>query len=122
MKKILAIVVLSLLWCNVGFAKWKVNKPYQVFKTSDELAENIKFYQSSKNMSLCKKNRDNASEYDISGHYTIWVSKDFRINHKPPLIGGNISLKITSSDLNSNIYTLLYNELKTKYTSTTDEL
>ena len=69
-----------------------------------------------------EKNRDNASEYEISGHYTIWVSKDFRINDKPPLTSGNISLKITSSDLNSNIYTLLYNELKTKYTSTTDEL
>jgi len=69
-----------------------------------------------------EKNRDNASEYDISGHYTIWVSKDFRINDKPCLDAGNISLKITSSDLNSNIYTLLYNELKTKYTSTTDEL
>jgi len=69
-----------------------------------------------------EKNRDNASEYDISGHYTIWVSKDFRINDKPSLDAGNISLKITSSDLNSNIYTLLYNELKTKYTSATDEL
>jgi len=69
-----------------------------------------------------EKNRDNTSEYDISGHYTIWVSKDFRTNDKPCLDAGNISLKVTSSDLNSNIYTLLYNELKTKYTSTTDEL
>jgi len=69
-----------------------------------------------------EKNRDNSSEYDISGHYTIWVSKDFRINDKPSLTGGHISLTITSNDLNSNIYTLLYNELKTKYTSTTDEL
>ena len=65
MKKILVIVVMSLLLCNVGFAKWKVNKPYQVFITSDELAENIKFYQSSKNMLFCKKNRDDANDQSI---------------------------------------------------------
>ena len=65
MKKILLIKTVSWLFCNVGFAKWKVNKPYQVFITSDELAENIKFYQSSKNMSLCKKNTDEANDQSI---------------------------------------------------------
>ena len=65
MKKLLGIVVLGLLLSSNAFAKWKVNKPYQVFITSDELAENIKFYQLSKNMSLCKKNRDNANDQSI---------------------------------------------------------
>ena len=65
MKKTILFLILSLLFCNVSFAKWKVNKPYQVFITSDELAENIKFYKSSKNMSFCKKNRDDANDQFI---------------------------------------------------------
>ena len=66
--------------------------------------------------------KKNNGEYYIEGHYKIWFNKDYRTDGKHFLDTGMILVKITSNDLSSNLYTLMYNELKTNYTSTTDDL
>ena len=66
--------------------------------------------------------KNNNGEYYIEGHYKIWFNKDYRNDGKHFLDTGMIFAKINSNDLTSNLYTLMYNALKTNYTSTTDEL
>ena len=60
------------------------------------------------------------NKYDLRGHACIWTNQTYRNNEAPPLLGVNINLTITASQLDSNIYSLLYTQLKTKYSSTSD--
>ena len=69
-----------------------------------------------------EKNEYTSDIYNIRGTASIWVNKTFRDENKPILDIINVSVSITSSQLDTNIYTHLYTSLKSKYTSVTDDL
>ena len=56
-----------------AYADWKINYPYQVFIQSDELINNIKFYQSSKYPFLCDQDDD-----DFKNDVVSIKNKDFK--------------------------------------------
>ena len=66
--------------------------------------------------------KNESSNYNISGSACIWVSKNFREQNSPILDRVNIGVTITSSQLDTNVYTHLYNSLKSMYTNATDDL
>jgi hypothetical protein len=66
--------------------------------------------------------KNESSNYNISGSACIWVSKNFRDQNSPILDRVNIGVTITSSQLDTNVYTHLYNSLKSMYTNATDDL
>ena len=60
--------------------------------------------------------------YTLYCNYCIWINKTYRLNNNVILESYNINKDITSSDLNTNLYSILYTEIKSKYTSTTDDI
>lgn len=72
------------------------------------------------------KNNDNnnSKKYRVDTIYTIWANKDARTNELTCVNRDNISLNLDASQLETdvNIFTLLYNEIKSKYTSYTDDI
>ena len=63
------------------------------------------------------------NKYYVSGYGRIWVSKDFRKGNKGVLLADNIRLSFDdTSFLNENIFKLLYDEWKKKYSNVTDDL
>ena len=69
-----------------------------------------------------RKDENNNSQYILESHYHIWVDKNNRTNNKSIIDAGNVRKTITASDLNSNLYTILYTEMKSNFTTTTDEI
>jgi hypothetical protein len=59
-------------------------------------------------------------EYRLSCKGSIWSSKEYRDALKPKLHAENISIVVQPSQLNSNLYTILYTNWKSKYTTVTD--
>ena len=68
------------------------------------------------------KNENDNTQYILESHYNIWVNKDNRTNNKSIIDAGNIRKTLTVSELSSNLYSILYTEIKSKFTSTTDDL
>lgn len=62
------------------------------------------------------------SGYSITSTYRVYWDKVCRESGKSPIDKQCISMEITPSELNENIYTVLYNELKKTYTNYTDEI
>jgi len=61
--------------------------------------------------------------FSLRGRGVIWVSKDVRNQNKPKLKHENIQIHYDDDTfLSQNIYTLLYNEWKKKYTTVTDDV
>lgn len=60
------------------------------------------------------------STYILTSIARIWADKTARDANSPSLQSLRITVGITTDDLEDNLYTLLYTELKTNYTSTTD--
>lgn len=59
-------------------------------------------------------------EYNLMCKGIIWSSKQFRDNSRTRINAVNISMRLQSSQLNSNLYTLLYNSWKSQYTTVSD--
>jgi len=63
------------------------------------------------------------TDYQLNGVAGIWISQSVRDSGGPQLQQVSVSFGITKGELtNTNIYTLLYDNLKTNYSSTTDVL
>jgi 3'-phosphoadenosine 5'-phosphosulfate sulfotransferase len=61
--------------------------------------------------------------FRLRGRGVIWASKDFRNQHRPKLKHENIQVNFDDDTfLTQNVYTLLYNQWKTNYTTVTDDL
>ena len=61
--------------------------------------------------------------YILRGRGVIWATKELRNTLKPKLKHENISITYDDdSFLSQNIYTLLYNQWKTNFTTVTDDL
>ena len=59
----------------------------------------------------------------LRGRGVIWATKELRNTHRPKLKHENISVTYTDDTfLSQNIYTLLYNQWKTNFTTVTDDL
>ncbi len=59
-------------------------------------------------------------DYDVRGFARVWIDKASRDLDRPIVHATNVSVGITKGQLDENLYTLLYTELKTQYTSTSD--
>ena len=62
------------------------------------------------------------SSYSITSNYRVYWDKSCRDLNKSPIDTQSISMNISSDQLNDNIYTVLYNELKKTYTNYMDEI
>ena len=60
------LIIAFLFFSQKAFADWKINYPYQVFIQSDELINNIKFYQSSKYPFICDQDDDDFDNDAVS--------------------------------------------------------
>jgi hypothetical protein len=60
--------------------------------------------------------------YYISSRYRVFWDKAARDAGKMFIDVGSLDVQIPDTDLNNNLYTILYNKLKTIFTNTTDEL
>jgi hypothetical protein len=61
--------------------------------------------------------------FSLRGRGVIWSSKDFRNQYRPKLKHENIQIYYDDDTfLTENLYTLLYNQWKTKFTTVTDDL
>jgi hypothetical protein len=63
-------------------------------------------------------------KYNVRSSYTIWANKEARTNDLTSLDRGNLTLNLDSTELeqNVNLFELLYNEIKSKYTDYTDDI
>jgi|TARA_B110000240_G_scaffold11258_1_gene11867 hypothetical protein len=66
----------------------------------------------------------NQKKYNVISSYNIWASKDARNNNLILLDRKNISLNLDANELetNVNLFTLLYNKIKSDYTNYTDDI
>ena len=61
--------------------------------------------------------------FSLRGRGVIWSSKDFRNQYRPKLKHENIQIYYDDDTfLTENLYTLLYNQWKTNFTTVTDDL
>ena len=58
--------------------------------------------------------------YTLSCKGSIWTTQDYRTASKPKIDSISIHLKLNSTQLNSNLYSLLYTQWKTLYTTVND--
>ena len=65
----------------------------------------------------------NSDEITITCRGNIWASKALRDSSAPVVDSIRFSCKTTTSELSSsNLYTIIYNQWKTKYTTVSDAL
>lgn len=66
-------------------------------------------------------NKNTIEIYILTAIFNIWLSKESRYNNSS--FSSYVVHKTLSGDeITSNLYTILYTELKKKYTNTTDDL
>ena len=65
---------------------------------------------------------DNSKKYVLQSHYTIWFDKTYRTNKQQSLNAFSLNIYLDDADLNKSVYTILYENLKSKYQNTTDDL
>ena len=76
-----------------------------------------------KNQDMRNEENNNESitnEYRVFCKGSIWASKEYRDNSRVRIHAENINIRISSSELNGNLYGLLYNKWKSKYTTVSD--
>ena len=64
--------------------------------------------------------QNTTSDFRVTCKGNIWTTKQYRDNSNPRIHAVNISINVQSSDLNSNLYGLLYSSWKSKYTTVSD--
>ena len=77
-------------------------------------------YISLGNNSIELRKEDN--KYLLLGVFNVWLSKSARETNKSSFKSIIIHKELTSDEIISNIYGMLYSELKKKYTNTTDDI
>ena len=70
----------------------------------------------------CIELRKEEGKYILMGIFNVWLSKESRLNNKSSFSSTIIRKELSASEITSNLYTILYTELKKKYTNTTDDL
>lgn len=78
------------------------------------------FYRAS--IELMKHDESVVTSYSVRGSACIFCSKDYRDESKPILDRVNVSVTLTQNQLESNMYGHLYEALKEKYESTSDDI
>ena len=78
----------------------------------------------SKNYEESDPSNSGIKKYMIKCDYTIWSSKDARINDLNIMEKNKVLLDLDANQLetNVNIFTLLYNAIKSQYTNYTDDI
>ena len=68
------------------------------------------------------ENNDETATYDyrVSCKGSIWANKQYRDDTRERIHAQNISVTISSSELDGNLYVLLYTNWKSKYTTVSD--
>jgi len=63
-------------------------------------------------------------KYSMASTYTIWASKDARVNNLTPLDKGVVTLYLDSNELENdvNIFNMIYNEIKNIYPNHNDDI
>ena len=66
---------------------------------------------------------DNIIEkYTLTGIFDIWLSKEFKNKGKNPFTSYVIHKVLSTNEITTNLYNILYADLKKKYTNTIDDL
>ena len=65
-------------------------------------------------------NQNTTSDFRVTCKGNIWTTKQYRDISSPRIHAVNVSITVQSSDLNSNLYALLYANWKSKYTTVSD--
>ena len=58
--------------------------------------------------------------YKVFCKGSMWVDQACRINQKPKINGMNVEIKILESQLNNNLFALLYSEWNRSFTNVSD--
>ena len=66
--------------------------------------------------------RKEDGKYILQGMFTIWLSKQIKDQGKSSFRSFIIQKELSSSEITTNIYAILYTELKKKYLYFTDDL
>lgn len=66
------------------------------------------------------QNENTTYSYRISCKGSIWTSIEYRNQKKPKIHLESIDISVETSQLNSNLYGILYTNWKNKYTSVSD--
>jgi hypothetical protein len=91
-----------------------------MFEASNGVQKTGTYISFSNEMIYIQKN--NEGSYTVIGYYRIFWDKDARLANKAHIDTATVIAKIPDTDLNNNLYTVLYNEIKTKFTNTIDDL
>ena len=65
-------------------------------------------------------NQNDNAIYILTAVFNTWLSKESRDNGKIPFSTHMVSKTLSSDQITSNIYNILYTEVKKKYSNTTD--
>jgi len=66
--------------------------------------------------------RKEDGKWYLEANYNVWHSKEVRFADKPAYDGGGIRIELTDDNVGSNVFTLVYTEIKKTYTVTSDDL
>lgn len=61
-------------------------------------------------------------EYSVNGTLLVWKDKDARTRNLPFIYRYNLQRNLTYDELDSNLYYVLYEEIKKKFVNTEDDL
>ena len=68
------------------------------------------------------ENNITTGKYILTGIFNIWLSKDARNNSKSTFATHFINKVLTTDEITSNLYNILYSEIKKKYANSADDL
>lgn len=63
-----------------------------------------------------------ANKYEVRANYRVFWDKDAKDAGKPFLEVNSVTVSLSEEELNNNLYTCLYNELKKKYVNSVDAI
>lgn len=66
--------------------------------------------------------KESSNAYRVNANYRVFWDKDAKDAGKSFLELNSVSASISEQELNSNLYTCLYNELKKKYVNSVDSI
>ena len=70
----------------------------------------------------CENETSENCVWVLRAHFSVWVSKDFRLSNKGIIDRVNIRKVLTNDMLNTDCFTLAYNLLKLELTNTEDSI
>lgn len=67
------------------------------------------------------KKANDSDLYELSTSFSIYLSKESRLAYKQPLTTIYLRVELEKSEISGNLYSILYRELKKKFTDTQDD-